>query len=239
MQMGWTPVASIATVARRLGNGFAEGVQGRTRSAAFLSQDRAGSSVRYGGGRSASTRYGLSVWFRLFAARSGYESMDDSILARDAGVASRLAGEPGQVLSSFTPERANSRRKSSTHGWYGGLEPHGAVSRAACEHHGGRTSSVSNQHVAATVPCDSHSHKAVDLFHFRLVTLASKWVEQSWRAEWLMEIWPRGSPCSPGANMKNLASRAGRKEVWGPSVCLRLSRTRRCVRPWRQSGAGM
>ena len=49
VQAGWMPGVSIATVARRLGNGFAEGVQGCARSAAFLSQDGAGSSVRYWG----------------------------------------------------------------------------------------------------------------------------------------------------------------------------------------------
>jgi hypothetical protein len=54
---------------------------------------------------------------------------------------------------------------------------------SVCEHQGGRTRNVSSQHVAATVPCSSYSHKAVDIFHFRLVTLASKWVQQSWRAE--------------------------------------------------------
>jgi len=32
------------------------------------------------------------------------------------------------------------------------------------------------------------------LFHFCFVTLASKWVEQSWRAEWLMEIGAGGGP---------------------------------------------
>ena len=58
---------------------------------------------------------------------------------------------------------------------------------AVSEHHGGRVSNVSSQHVAATATYNSYSYTAVDIFHFRLVTLASKWVQQSWRAERLME----------------------------------------------------
>jgi hypothetical protein len=111
-------------------NGFAEGVHGCARSAVFLSEDRAGSSVRHGGGRSASIRYGLFVRFRLLAARSGRESKDDSLLGRRTG-----GPEP----------------------------PRRRIRPASCS-----------------------------TFHFRFVTLASKWVEQSWRAEWLMEIGARG-----------------------------------------------
>jgi hypothetical protein len=117
------PEVSIATATRRLGNGFAEGVQGCARSAGFLSQDRAGSAVRHGGG-SASARYGLSTRFRLSAGRWGHESMEDSILGRGAGV----AGQPGHRHSSFTPPRADSRRKRQAQGSCDVFRPHGAVS---------------------------------------------------------------------------------------------------------------
>jgi len=45
----------------------------------------------------------------------------------------------------------------------------------------------------------SCSHNPANIFRFRFITLASKWVEQSWRAEWLMEIGTKGATHSLGA----------------------------------------
>jgi hypothetical protein len=87
-----------------------------------------------------------------------------------------------------------------------------------CEHQGGRRSNVSSQHVAATVTYDSYSHKAVDIFHFRFLTLASKWVQQSRRAERLMEKDAGRVSDSPGVTVDILASTAERKEVRGPHL---------------------
>jgi hypothetical protein len=75
---------------------------------------------------------------------------------------------------------------------------------AVCEHLGGRPSNVSSQHVAATVTYYSYSHKTVDIFHFRFLTLASKWVQQSRRAEWLMEKGAGRVPDSPGVTVNPL-----------------------------------
>jgi len=45
----------------------------------------------------------------------------------------------------------------------------------------------------------SCSHNPANIFRFRFITLASKWVGQSWRTEWLMEIGTKGATHSLGA----------------------------------------
>ena len=85
-----------------------------------------------------------------------------------------------------------------------------------CEPYGGGAGDVPSRRVAAVVMCHCYSHKAVNIFRLRFSTLASKWVEQSWRAEWLMEIGTRGVIGSSGARF--WLPMAGRKEVQGLSI---------------------